>query len=266
MPLPTFVIAGAQKCGTSSLGATLRRHPQAYVAPGKELHFFNRDHGQGLDAYAERFTPAPHHRAWGEATPAYIYDADARRRMCEALPEARIVVILRDPVQRAYSHYWHSRRIKVERLDTFEAALDAEPARLTGTPGARMHGSYVDRGHYIDQLESLTAQHDPGLVHVMLFDDLKGDRTAALRGLFGFLGIDEEPADSIEEQWKNRYRVRTDGGKPVPTSYPPLDPETRARLVEHFGPSNARLATWLGRDLSAWDRVRPAAEPSDASA
>lgn len=256
MPLPTFVIAGAQKCGTSSLGATLRRHPQVFVAPRKELHFFNRDHGQGLDAYADHFTPAPHDLAWGEATPAYIYDADARKRMCEALPDARIVVILRDPVQRAYSHYWHSRRIKVEALDTFEAALDAEPGRLaSGKPNPRLHKSYVDRGHYLDQLKSLAAQHDRSLIHVMLFDDLKGDRTAALRGLFAFLGIDVEPADSIKEQWKNRYRVKTDGGKAVPTDYPPMEPNTRARLVEHFRPYNDRLAAWLGRDLAAWNQV-----------
>lgn len=255
MSLPTFVIPGAQKCGTSSLAATLRRHPEVFVTAEKELHYFDRDDREGLDSYAEHFTPGPQHRTWGEATPAYLYDAEARRRMCEALPETRMIVILRDPVKRAYSHFWHSRRISMERLD-FEAAIEAEPERLArGNPQAWRHKSYVDRGHYIEQLEALTALHDPDLVHVMLFEDLTGDRVPALRRVFEFLGVDTGPAETIEEQWKNPAQVKQDDGTKVRATYPPMDPDTRKRLVEHFRPYNDRLAKWLGRDLSTWNEV-----------
>lgn len=255
MPLPTLVIAGAQKCGTSSLAATLRRHPQVFMARPKELHFFDRHFDRGLDWYREQFTPRRGHVHAGEATPNYLYHPDARRRIPEVLPDAKIVVILRDPAKRAYSHYWHSRRIGGESLD-FETALDRETERITaGDKVSRSRHSYTDRGHYLEQLEPFAADLGRDRLHVMLLEDLIGDRVPTLITLFDFLGIETEQAASIEEQWTNRYRVAEEpGGKPKPVAYPPLDPDTRKRLIEHFKPHNDRLAAWLGRDLSVWDR------------
>ena len=256
MPLPTFVIAGAQKCGTSSLVATLRRHPQVHMARPKELHFFDRKRGQGLDWYAEQFTPKGRQVQWGEASPTYVYEEVARRAMCEGLPDAKFVVILRDPAKRAYSHFWHSKRLGFDDVETFEEALDLEPQRMaSGERKQRMRFSYLDRGHYVEQLEDLYARHDPSLVHVMLLDDLAGDRVPALARLMEFLGIDPSYASSIKEQHTNKYRVGERGGEQVVVSYPPLATETRARMVEHFRPWNDRLERFLGRDLSAWNKV-----------
>lgn len=253
VPLPTFVIVGAQKCGTSTLTATLRRHPQVFMARPKELHFFTRRFDQGIESYAASFTPKPRHRAWGETTPLYLYDAAARHRMCSTLPEAKLVVILRDPVKRAYSHYWHARRTGNETRETFEQGLAAEPERLAhGTWRQRMQLSYVDRGHYVDQLESLTSLHPRSLIHVVLLDDLINDRERTLRALFEFLDVDPSNAETIEEKWTNRYRVRSPAGKTVPVAYPPMASGTRDHLADHFRPHNEKLATWLGRDLSAW--------------
>lgn len=255
MPLPTFVIAGAQKCGTSTLVATLRRHPEVHMARPKELHFFDRKRDQGLEWYAEQFTPKNQQIAWGEASPTYIYDDAARQAMCEGLPDGRIVVILRDPAKRAYSHFWHSKRLDFENVETFEEALDLEPERMaSGERRDKMRFSYMDRGHYIEQVEDLVARHDPAKVHVMLLDDLGGDRVPTLEKLMAFIGVDPSYASKIKPQHTNKYRVGEKGNQTV-VSYPPMAPETRARLIEHFQPWNDRLAAWLGRDLSAWDKV-----------
>lgn len=253
MPLPTFVIAGAQKCGTSSLVATLRRHPQVHMARPKELHFFDRKRDEGLEWYAEQFHPKGKQIAWGEASPTYIYEDVARQAMCEGLPDAKIVVILRDPAKRAYSHFWHSKRLDFETVETFEEALDLEPERMaSGERRDRMRFSYLDRGHYIEQVEDLVARHDRDKVHVMLLDDLGSDRVPTLERLMEFIGVDPSYAATIKPQHTNKYRVGERGNQTV-VSYPPMPAESRARLVEHFKPWNDRLAEWLGRDLSAWN-------------
>jgi hypothetical protein len=119
-----------------------------------------------------------------------------------------------------------------------------------------MRFSYLDRGHYVEQLEDLTARHDRDKTHVMLLDDLGNDRVPTLERLMEFLEIDPSYAASIKEQWTNKYRVaEAPGAKATVVAYPPLPPETRERMVEHFRPWNDRLAEWLGRDLSAWNKV-----------
>ena len=256
MPLPTFVIAGAQKCGTSTLVATLRRHPQVHMSRPKELHFFDRRKNldRGLEWYAEQFSPGPKQIAWGEASPTYVYEEAARHALTDLLPDAKIVVILRDPAKRAYSHFWHSKRLDFESVDTFEEALDLEPERMaSGDRRQQMRFSYLDRGHYVEQLEDLVARHGADNVHVMLLDDLGSDRVPTLEKLMAFIGVDTAPASTIKEQWTNKYRVGERDGKQTVVAYPPLPPETRARMVEHFKPWNDRLAEFLGRDLSAWN-------------
>lgn len=266
MPLPTFVIVGAQKCGTSSLHRLLRQHPQVHMSRTKELHFFDRHFDRGLDWYAEQFTPGRRHQHSGETTPSYMYKEGARKRLIATLPDARIVMILRNPADRAYSHYWHDvRRLEQERRsqpvpDTFEAALAQErPELLPELAGGDVEGggtgrplSYVGRGEYLDQVEPLEAAYGRDRLHVMLLEDLLADRTAALRGLFRFLGVDEEPAESVREVHANRYRRPDESGQVKAAEYQPMRPETRAVLVEHFTPHNERLGAWLGRDLSHW--------------
>lgn len=256
MLLPTLVIAGAQKCGTSSLSATLRQHPDIFMSKPKELHFFDRRHRLGLDYYASHFAGGAGHVHRGEATPVYMYDPDARRRMAETLPDAKIVVILRDPVQRAYSHYWHERRLGREDLATFEEAIDAEETRRAGGSRLdRMKYSYLDRGRYLGQVLSLVEGHGRENVHVLLLEDLTRERVPTLRALLEFLGVDPTPAESVPEKWTNRYRVTTDDGTAQALAYPPIAPATRERLVEEFRDHNDRLAAWLQRDLSAWNKA-----------
>lgn len=258
MQLPTMVIAGAQKSGTTTLVAGLRRHPQILLVSPKELHFFDHDskYARGLDWYRSRFEPKPQHVHAGEATPVYMYSERARARMAEALPDAKIAVILRDPAKRAYSHYWHVRRLGGEPIETFEEALAAEPQRLaTGNHAQRMRWSYVDRGRYIDQVLDLERNHGRHNLHVMLMEDLTRDPEATFAGLLEFLGLDPAGAADLPLERRNVYRVPDERGEVKPAEYPPMRPATRAAIVEELRDHNDRMASWLGRDLSAWNEA-----------
>lgn len=258
MPLPTFVIAGVQKCGTSTLAATLRRHPQIYMARPKELHFFDYGMKKGLDWYADQFPVKPRHKAWGEATPRYLYDDTARERMATHLPETtKFLVILRDPVKRAYSHYWHARWQGPETVESFEKALELEPERLESSRVARMNHSYVDRGRYLRQLEDLASRVGRDRIMVHLLEDLTADWEGVLARSFGFLGVKRGPAKRIPLVWANPSTTKKtdDGGTTKVEKYPPMSPETRAMLVEQYRADNEKLAEWLGRDLSAWNEL-----------
>ena len=253
----------------------LRKHPQVHMSRTKELHFFDRHFDRGPDWYSEQFAPRRRHKQVGETTPAYMYKPRARKRLIAQLPAARIVMILRNPVDRAYSHYWHDlRRLEQQRHSrpvpaAFEEAIRQELPELPGLPGlpgpagsalpeggtaavASRRDSYVGRGEYMDQIEPFLAAYGPDRVHVMLLEDLIADRTASLQALLGFLRVSKRPAETIQEVHANRYRRADDSGKVKPAKYVPMQQETREALAEHYRPYNERLATWLGRDLSHW--------------
>ena len=253
MQLPTLVIAGAQKSGTTTLAAALGTHPQIFMSNPKEIHFFDNDaiFNRGLDFYKSHFRPEGEQVHAGEATPIYMYDRKSRRRMAKVLDDTRIVVILRDPVKRAYSHYWHERR-RHETIETFEEALDAEPGRLAGPRVPRLRFSYVDRGRYLDQLEPIAEAHGRERVHVMLMEEFLADPTTSLAGLLEFLDLDPATAADLDVEHRNAYQERDESGQVRPAAYPSMLPETKQRLVEEFREPNARLAAWLGRDLAPW--------------
>lgn len=252
MPLPTFVIAGSQKCGTTSLAATLRQHRQVHVPRPKEVHFFDHHFARGAEWYAEQFSPREHHLQIGEATPSYLDHPLAAKRLARTLPEARIVVLLRNPVDRAYSHYWHKRRLGDEHLESFEEAVAAEPARREAARRASwLRHAYVARGHYIDRIETFVASHGRDRVHVMLLEDVVAETGPTLRRLLRFLEVNPAPARRMTFGKRNSYRSgeKKDADR---AAYPPMDPATRRALTEQYAASNARLAAFLDRDLSAW--------------
>lgn len=267
MPLPTFVIPGAQKSGTTTLHDLLGQHPDIWVSEPKELHYFDQQRERGLDWYAAQFTPGPGARAWGESTPFYLYNDRARTLMATSLPETKFVVILREPVSRAYSHYWFARSKGVERLPTFEEAVAAEPARLADRKDRQpAKYSYLDRGHYLRQLRSLEQVVGRQRILVHLLDDLTTDPVTVVRRTCKFLGVAPEPAAAISAEARNTFAARTVNretgaarveaagraeGVPI-DAYPPMEPGLEAELRRGFRPENEALAQWLDRDLSDW--------------
>jgi hypothetical protein len=257
--LPTFIIGGAMRAGTSSLNAYLREHPEISVSRPKEVHFFDQNYGQGLEWYRQHF---PHRSgiAIGEATPDYLYHQKAPQRIAETLPQVRVLLMLRDPVDRAYSHYWHNRSVGKEQLP-FEEALRVERHRLEGSLKDRVTFSYVDRGRYSAQIERLFGHIDPGRVLIQTFDDLQSNPELLYRRTCKFLGVDQSYLPKILGSHVNAYagyrsvRVRS-FSKSLPktlrnavakfnkvpkSSYPPISKDDKAFIEQELIEDTARL-------------------------
>jgi hypothetical protein len=192
------------------------------------LQFFSLHHRRGERWYRAHFPVRPPGVSSFEASPYYLFDPEAPARAAAMLPQARFVALIRDPAERAYSHYLHSRSYGVEPL-SFAEALDAEPRRLaTGGHAARRRFSYVARGRYAEQLSRW-------------FDHVPRDRVLVVRTeelnsrypeILGFLGLDPAPAPA------ERHTRR-------PAGAPGLTPELRARLDREFAADQQALATLL---------------------
>lgn len=212
--LPDFVIVGAQKAGTTSLFHCLRQHPRVVPPSSKEVHFFDLNHGRGLAWYRGHFClereraalMARHGRPvmTFEASPYYMYHPLAIERMAEALPGVRAIAMLRHPVERTWSHYWHERRKGREPLD-FEAALAAEPERLRGAPAcvshAHQHHSYVGRSLYAPQVERLIRVLGRDRVCLVRSEAFFADPARETARVLAFLGL--PPAPGIDYGAKN---------------------------------------------------------------
>ncbi|HJU51285.1 MAG TPA: sulfotransferase [Acidimicrobiia bacterium] len=240
--LPNFVIVGAMRGGSSALARALSRHPDVFVAPGKEMHYFNRHFERGIDWYQSRLSGGEAAVARGDATPLYMYDQLARRRMIETLPDARFLAIIRDPVDRAYSHYWHNRRRERESR-TFEEAVKSKPSEQVL--------DYLGLSRYAEHLKDLESAA-PGRLLVLINEDLRHRRAETLHRAWAFIGVDpglgsvEPPAPRRSLMARIRQRRR------APKDYPPLAPSTRAGLAKQFTAEVDALEAWLDRDLSAW--------------
>ena len=282
--LPNFLIAGAMKSGTTSLQRWLNEHPQVFMSEVKELFFFERDDlwERGPEWYANQFAGADGAVAVGEATPNYMFLPAAIDRIASVLSGARFVITLRDPVERAYSHYLHWVEREVRERRSFATAIEDELRLGDFTPSRdRLDDDppwfgYIARGHYADQLERIEDRFGRDRMHVVLLDDIKTDAAATFSGICRFLGVDdavvpenvgrlENPYQTFHPAWLWRFMIRYRVFKMMPNriakhlalktlaprgpgEVPPMDAAARVKLAEHFAPHNARLADWLGRD------------------
>lgn len=154
LPLPHFLGLGAQKGGTTTLHRLLAQHPGVFLPPSKELHYFTLHYGQGASWYGSHFAAAGAEACRGDITPYYLFHPQVAQRIKALLPRARLIVLLRDPVERCLSQYFHARRLGFESLE-LEAALAAEATRLAGAE--RVLGS-VDGRHLAHQEHSYLAR------------------------------------------------------------------------------------------------------------
>jgi hypothetical protein len=225
--LPEFVIIGGQRCGTTSLYRYLADHPSVLPATGKELQFLSLNHHRGVRWYRAHFPVRPAGVQSFEASPYYLFDPAVPARAAAVLPQARFVALLRDPVERAYSHYLHSRSRGEEQL-SFTDALDAEPERLAGGGHhARRAFSYVARGRYAEQLERWYAQVPRERILVLRTERLN----ASYDRILDFLGLEPHPRGGPA-----RHTRRTDDGPGQ------LTPAVRERLEAEFAADRAALA------------------------
>jgi Sulfotransferase domain len=251
--LPDFVIIGAQKCGTTFLYHLLAQHALVEPAAKKELHFFDKNFDLGVEWYRQCFA-APRwedgrRTITGEATPYYMFHPLAAERMAEIVPEARLIALIRDPVDRAYSHHQQEARKGDEPL-SFEEAIEAEEGRLRGEGNRMLEDkkyasfehqrlSYLSRGVYVDQLLRWSELFSRGQLLVLKSEDFFEHPLEILESVLAFLGLPEwAPAPSQLGYRRHEGRYERD-----------MDPTIRRRLERYFEPHNRRLYDFLGVNL-----------------
>jgi hypothetical protein len=267
--LPDFVIIGAAKAGTTSLYGWLSEHPYVVPATTKEVHYFDYNVYRGVDWYRAHFPhqadcdafAATHGRPFltGEASPSYISHHWVPERLARRLPDAKLLVTLRDPVDRAYSQFQMSCREQEESL-SFEEALAIEDERLE-PERARIASderynswpigcwSYQMRSRYAEQLERWFSYFDRSQFHILTLEELAARPSETLDAVHAFLGLSPFTPENL---------------KPLhAAAYNSLAPVTRARLQECFRPHNERLYELIGRDLGWETRAAlPASKPA----
>ena len=201
-PLPEFLGIGVQKGGTTTLQRLLERHPQVWLPPEKEVHFFSRHYARGCQWYADRFAAARPDQHCGEITPYYVFHPQAARRIAALLPQVRLIVLLRDPVERCLSQYFHACRHGFEMLP-LEAALAAEQERLAGADAVlsdpagahRRHqeNSYFARSCYGEQLDRYEQIFAREQLLVLRSEDLFDDGANVWQRVQQFLELDAIP-------------------------------------------------------------------------
>src|SRR5262245_31904466 len=244
-PLPDFLVLGAQKAGTTALYAYLRWHPGITGPSWKEVSFFDRHWWRGERWYRGQFPLRSRERIVGEASPSYLFHPLAPERARAVVPDARLLAVLRDPVDRAYSQYQHEVALGREPL-SFEDALEAEAERTRGEverlvadprawSGAWWDHTYAARGLYAEQLDRWLAMFPREQLLVVATDELGEKPAETYAAVLAFLGVPPHDLDDYPRVFDREYA--------------PMRPETRSALAERFAEPNRRLEQLLGRDF-----------------
>lgn len=261
-PLPDYLIVGGQRCGTTSLHHYLVQHPGVLPARfTKGVHWFDVSYDKPESWYRANFPTSKRREmatarvgrpvVTGEASPYYLFHPQVPDRVARVVPEARIIVVLRDPVGRAWSHYHHERKRGFESLG-FEEAIAAEASRLTGADAAlaapdgrhfsHQHHSYVARGRYAEQLDRWRRHVPEGRLLVLFSTDLEQDAAATMASVHRFLGLAEAPTVTAG-RWNRQ-------DNPDPSD------QLQGRLREAFAESDRALEERLGRAVPWGDPSR----------
>ena len=243
--LPSFLIIGAQKCGTNSLFEYLAEHPALARPELREVQYFTHNFYRPLSWYRARFPRTAVPKATFESTPYYLFHPACPGRIRLMLPRVKLIVLLRDPAERAYSHHNHETVMGFEHLD-FATALAQEEQRLAGEEErlladpryrsvAHQHHSYVARGMYARQLESWYDAFPREQILVLAAEDLFAQPETTLHRVQTWLGLEEHTPSKFE-----RHNAR---------SYSSLDPGMEAELRGRFAADTARLRQLTGRDF-----------------
>ncbi|HJR90020.1 MAG TPA: sulfotransferase [Aeromicrobium sp.] len=305
MPKPDFLIVGAPRCGTTAMYEYLRRHPGIFMPEHKEPQFFGNDlshlHAPLSEAdYLGLFKGAKPGQRVGEASTWYLYSSTAAKEIKAFAPDARIIIMLRNPVDVMYSLHGELSFYGGEEIPDFEEALAAEPDRKRGQrrgQGRRAEALYYrDAVRFADQVERYLETFGPDAIKVILFHEFVADVAATYADTLRFLDVDASfrPDFEVINESKrarnqrlqalivrppgplvrlipmlrrfplaHRVRSRILLANSQPVVREPLDPALRRRLTADLAPEIQRLAALIGRDLSAWSLE---ASPASASA
>ncbi len=294
---PNFFIVGAPKCGTTAMYEYLRQHPDIFMSEVKEPHFFASDTTgpraklYNLDQYLALFAEAGNTRRIGEATPAYLISKKAAQEIKDFAPQAKIIIMLRSPVELVYSAYQHRRAVGRESAPSLREALKIDHNRGENQPIAL---SYWKRTLFTEPVQRYFEVFGRDNVLVIIYDDFKHNTADVYQNTLKFLGVDpyfqpefevinasKQVRSSLLQKLLILFRAtpmnikysplgRVFSAIPTPirtrvagllrTAYmvekrpPPMDTELRQQLQQAFLPEVQRLSNLLGRDLTYWCR------------
>ena len=236
---PDFIIIGAQKSGTTSLYHYLYQHPRVISSIVKEINFWSRDFDQGLDWYLAQFPPSPRRRKLltGEASPSYLNTREAPERLSQTFPKMKLIVLLRNPVNRAISHYYHWQR-ENWASDSLQDAIKQDIQQLESHEKDYWNQphSYVGRGVYIKFLKKWMSLFPPEQFLIIKSEDFYENPAKTLSQVYRFLEI---PNRKLED-----FKPYNSG------SYSSVDPDILTTLQDYFKPYNEELEEFLGRKLN----------------
>lgn len=277
--MPTFIGIGAQKCASTWLFEILRDHPEVLLSNPKELDFFSYRYDYGLQWYSHHFSPPAATKAIGEISPSYFHEPAVPERVRRVLPEARILLSLRDPVQRALSNHKHE--VRLGRFRGRDISFEA---------GLQNNASYLEQGLYATHLSRWLKCFPREQLLVVLYDDIVANPAAIARQTYQFLGVDSDhsPAalhERANPSYVNRYptldrlrnefkqylrrmglesvwRIAADSRlkqiyerinrQACEDAIPPVAAETLTALRADFASEIAKLEELLGRELPTW--------------
>ncbi len=269
------------RCGTTTLSQILGEMPDIYMSEVKEVHFFDDRNGayqQGIDHYASYFQKAKENQLCGECTPEYLALPECCQRISEVIPEVKLIVILRDPIIRAYSHYRYTVMYSAKESLSFEEALDREKSRLeSGNYWDLVRYSYRKRGEYIDQLMMYESLFSKDQILVLFLEELTANPDSVILKIRSHLGLDNLSNFKFSNVKKNeiqkfpkslklhqtaKYLSSISGnslankalrrlGKEISklnlgNTVPLLDSGVKNKLRKYYSPYNDRLSEWLG--------------------
>lgn len=270
MALPTFVIVGVHRSGTSSLWTWLSDHPDVFMAAEKEVEYFSYRYDRGPEWYAEQFEPGRDCRARGEASPSYVYSDEAMERLTLDLPDVKAILCVRHPIERAISHHGYQRSLGWEWRPLEEALQEElaapDTAAFTHLRDSRYEQSLARLDRFVPRDRQL----------VVLFDDLAESPESVFRSVCEFIDVDPAVPSSVgtvvnrmtglRSERLRRSMVLDKRWQVLPqrvlywldslnrTDAPPseLSPALRRTLLEYFGPATTAVEARLGRELPAW--------------
>lgn len=293
---PTFMIIGAARAGTTALYDLVRQHPQVFMSAIKEPNYFAFE-GELLDwrgpgnefvnnsvhsweDYTALFADAPDGMAAGEASPLYLWAPDAPKRIKARLPDVKMIAVLRNPIEQAFSHYLYARAQMIEPLNDFDAALKAEPQRLADHWQPLFQYSTFPR--YAEQLKRFYAEFPKEQLKIFLYEDYRGDPKTMLSQIYDFIGVDPAFVPNLahetnmggqpRHQWLQNLVMRPN---PIASLAALVVPESARRTIRDMvsrrnlarDQMSATAKAWLtnalkddisqlqdmiGRDLSHW--------------
>jgi hypothetical protein len=267
--LPNYLIIGAARSGTSWLAKNLMLHPEVFMPTKKEIHFFDRHYEKGLEWY-QRIFEGRSEKAIGEATPAYLYFPHIPSLIHEYMPNVRLIVSLRNPVERAYSHYWNL---------IARAGISQRYCGISFEEMIMVPPRLVEEGMYATKLKGYYQLFPRENVLILIYDDLKENPEKFLKSLYSFLGVDAGFISPLAEYKINAKSSKLGRSTALYFLYrasiklgfyrlanlidiinkkglPDINIETKRELLEkYYLREISELEQMINRSLSAWKRV-----------